>query len=62
MLCSNRFPKGSDAAILLMSDFVIGVVIPGFAIVYSTVRIFIVVVQTHRHISALEWPGQSLSK
>ena len=54
MLCSNRFPKGRDAAILLMSGFVIGVVIPGIAIVYSTVRIFIVVVRTHRQISALE--------
>ena len=54
MLCSNRFPKGIEAAILLMSGLVIGVVIPGIAIVYSTVRILIVVVRTHRQISALE--------
>ena len=54
MVCSNRFPVGRDTAILLMSSFVIGCVIPGIAIVYSTVRIFIVVVQTHRQISALE--------
>ena len=53
-LCSTRIPKGRDGAILLMSGFVIGVVIPGIAIVYSTVRIFIVVVRTHRQISALE--------
>ena len=54
MLCSNRFPKCRGGATLLMSGFVIGVVIPGIAIVYSTVRIFIVVVRTHRQISALE--------
>jgi len=54
MLCSNRFPKGREGATWLMSGFVVGVVIPGIAIVYSTVRIFIVVVRTHRQISALE--------
>ena len=58
MLCTNRYPEGRNTAIVFMSSFVIGVVIPGIAIVYSTVRIFIVVVRTHRQISAL---GQSLA-
>ena len=58
MLCTNRYPESRNTAIVFMSGFVIGCVIPGIAIVHSTVRIFIEVVRTHRQISAL---GQSLA-
>ena len=55
-LCSHLLPDDRGMAAFYMLSFVIATVLPITAIVYSTVRICIVVVQTNRQISALEQP------
>ena len=54
IICSNRLPKDHELSVFYLLYFVVGVVLPGIAMVYCTVRICIVVVRTHRQISALE--------
>ena len=56
VMCSSLLPK--VISVFYMMHFVAGIILPVIAIVYGTVRICIIVVRTHRQISALE---QSIS-
>ena len=54
MTCAHRIPQDENLATFHVAHFVIAVVIPVSLILYGTVRIIIVVMRTHRQISALE--------
>ena len=54
VMCTYRFPRDDNLQAFYMAYFVICIVLPVSIIVYGTMRIFIVVVRTHRQISALE--------
>ena len=54
MLCTYRLPNDNSVKAGYMTFFVVGVLLPILLIVYGTIRIVIVVVRTHRQISALE--------
>ena len=53
-VCAYRMPKDNSVEALYMAYFLIGAVLPVSVIIYGTVRIFVVVVRTHRQITALE--------
>ena len=53
-MCTHRMPQDEHLAKFYVAHIVIVVVIPVSLILYGTVRIIIVVVRTHRQISALE--------
>ena len=52
-MCAYRLPRNRNLP-LQMVHFLVGVVLPVSVILYGTLRIFIVVVRTHRHISTQE--------
>ena len=54
VMCTHLLPQDGNLATFHVTHFVISVVIPVSLILYGTVRIIIVVVRTHRQISALE--------
>ena len=54
VMCTYRYPRDHNLQAFYMTYFVIGDVLPLSIIAYGTVRIFNVVVRTHRQISALE--------
>ena len=53
-MCSHRLPQDHTLAPFYLAHFVLAVVLPVSLILYGTVRIIIIVVRTHRQISALE--------
>ena len=53
-MCTHRLPRDHTLAPFYLAHFVLAVVLPVSLIMYGTVRIIIIVVRTHRQISALE--------
>ena len=53
-MCAYRVQRDNGLEAFYMAYFLIGVVLPVSVIIYGTMRIFIVVVRTHRQITALE--------
>ena len=54
VMCAFDIPTDRTKKAYYMSYLLVGVVLPISLIIYGTVRIFIVVVRTHRQISAIE--------
>ena len=54
VLCTHFLPNVNSLKAVYMAYFVVSIVLPVSVIVYGTIRIVIVVVRTHRQISALE--------
>ena len=54
MICAYDIPTDRNVKAYYMAYLLVGVALPVSLIIYSNVRIFIVVVRTHRQISALE--------
>ena len=46
-VCAYRFPPGSDVSPLILVTYTVGTVIPLSGLVYSTTRIFIIVMRAH---------------
>ena len=54
MMCTHRMPQNENLTTCYVAHFVIAVVIPVSLILNGTVRIIVVLLRTHRQISALE--------
>ena len=50
--CGFKIDVSKGTVSVLIIDFLVGIVWPSVAIVYSTTRIFITIVRTHRRITA----------
>ena len=51
-ICTYRYPSDSKFRIFILNYFIVAAILPRCFLVYGTVRIFIVVLRTHRQVTA----------
>ena len=51
-VCTFRYPSDRKFRIFVLTYFIVGIILPRCFLVYGTVRIFIVVLRTHRQVTA----------